>query len=239
MKTKLITLSLVTLLSAGGTHAAVIASYDFEAGNRLSTDSDTNTSAGALTDGAGVGFSIQNSVGGNNTPTGEAVLSPLSGNVLAGNYTDDIFTTTESLADALTDNNYISFTLTTGGSTVDLSSLNFSYQISGGGATPGAYLLAESVGGTFDAADLIAGGDSVLPAGQANTTINFDLTSVADITTDTEFRLYLSTTASTNWGFAFDNIQLEGTTTAIPEPASAMLCGLGGLLLLLRRRRCD
>ncbi len=236
---KIAILSVLTLsaaLTATQTQAAVIAQYNFEAGNRVSTDTETNTSASDLSNGAGVGFAITTNTVDQN---GNAVSfsAPVAGNALTGRYVSDIQTPSESLAAALADSNYISFTLTTGGSTVDLSSFNFSYQISGGGATPGAYLLADAPGGTFDASDLIGGGDSVLPSGPNTTTISFDLTSVADFTADTEFRLYLATTATSDWGFAYDNLQLEGTVTPIPEPTTTALLGLGGLALILRRRK--
>jgi len=44
-----------------------------------------------------------------------------------------------------------------------------------------------------------------------------------------------TSTAGNNLGI--DNLSLNGTVTAVPEPSSAALLGLGGLALILRRRK--
>jgi hypothetical protein len=60
-----------------------------------------------------------------------------------------------------------------------------------------------------------------------------DFTSTSAI----EFRLYGYNVASSGGGIRYDDIVLNGTTTAIPEPSMAALCGLAAMGLLVRRRR--
>ncbi|QQL44888.1 PEP-CTERM sorting domain-containing protein [Sulfuriroseicoccus oceanibius] len=52
-------------------------------------------------------------------------------------------------------------------------------------------------------------------------------------TGDVKVRLFLSSGATNTGGASFDDISV----TAVPEPSSAALFGLGGLALVLRRRR--
>ena len=52
-----------------------------------------------------------------------------------------------------------------------------------------------------------------------------------------EFRLYGYDMSASNGGIRFDDIVLNGTTTAVPEPSLVSLAGLAFLGLLSRRRR--
>lgn len=79
------------------------------------------------------------------------------------------------------------------------------------------------------------------PAGTANQPIVQDLIDFSDFTSAgvSEFRFYSYnvTGGGANGGVRFDDIVLNGTTAAIPEPSAAVLFGLAGLSLILRRRK--
>ena len=57
----------------------------------------------------------------------------------------------------------------------------------------------------------------------------------SNLTTATEFRVYFFTPDAGN-SVEFDNIELNGTVTAIPEPSSSLLVVLGGVFLARRKR---
>lgn len=74
--------------------------------------------------------------------------------------------------------------------------------------------VARFVGGRLDFADLVD--------------------DFSDLTGTVTFRFYPYVMTGNNRAVTFDNIELTGSV--IPEPGSALLLGLGGLLLMLRRR---
>jgi hypothetical protein len=93
------------------------------------------------------------------------------------------------------------------------------YALQGGGANPGAAMATLSGIGTF------------------STTINIADLGVSGVTTAGDFEYYMV-------GFARDIGATPGTTsidnlsfTSVPEPSSTALLGLGGLALILRRRK--
>lgn len=158
--------------------------------------------------------------------------APVSGFALVGSY-GDIKSGSNSLTGALTNNQYIGFTISLGGAaSIDLTSFSFGTDITNGTAAKNYWLLADTVGGTFDATDQIGSGNFTTNGSEVITTF-----STSSFSFNTEFRLYFDTGASTaSHGFAIDDITLDGTVTPIPEPSAALLGGIG-LLALLRRRR--
>jgi hypothetical protein len=56
------------------------------------------------------------------------------------------------------------------------------------------------------------------------------------ITEATEIRIQGWNATSTGGNFRLDNVVLNGTVTAIPEPATMSLLGLGALAMVLRRK---
>ncbi len=65
---------------------------------------------------------------------------------------------------------------------------------------------------------------------------NFEFTDFTSSDT-MEFRLYAFDAVNENSAVRLDDIQLNGTVVSIPEPSAAALLGLGGLALILRRRK--
>lgn len=157
-------------------------------------------------------------------------------------------------ADALTKNDYISFTITPDvgtlfdatGLKIDALALNGSAGLSGS-TTEYSFGLYSSMDGWASTSDMIGSPQSVSFTSTANgrqlgnwTTQTFDITSLTGLSEDTEFRLYVwvsditGTTPNNNRRLALDNI----TLFTIPEPSSLALtiAGFAVLTTLARRR---
>lgn len=219
--------------AVGSAQAVVIASYNFESQTTASTDTESNTTASNLNIANIPGFEI-NSEHTNRQSTGDSLTfdSPVSGFALVGAF-GDIKSGSNSLAGALGKNQYVGFTITlNAATTIDLTSFDFATDITNGTAAKNWWLLADVAGGTFTSADEIGSGS--FAANESELITSF---STSSFSSNTEFRLYFDTGASTaTHGVAIDNITLEANVTPIPEPSAALLGGLGFLALLRRRR---
>jgi len=150
--------------------------------------------------------------------------------------------TATSLAEALAENEYISFTITPAiGPGLQLQSLKFSQALVGStGATINIGIaLFSSVNGFADISDVVTGGhfqnttNGVLSLTQRE----IDLSSLGAVTTPTEFRLYVYDNSGTNGrAHRIDDLVLEGSV--IPEPSSVLSLGVAALFIAGRRRRC-
>ena len=213
-------------LSIGQASAAIIAEYNFNSSNLLSSDSESNTTAGSISSGAGIlgGTDLSTNRGNGGTAAIYIKYSDL--------YPQN--SGVKTLADAITDELYYSFTVTPdAGQSIDFTTFTAYIDKNGGGAIFGYYLLSSIDG--FTTSDVI---DSDEGHGTNIRNINLDVSSLTGVTTATEFRLYIRTDNFTNGSndFDFDDVVLNGTVTAIPEPSALALFGLGGLMLLRRRR---
>lgn len=219
---KLHNLILTSVLACGGfaatASAAVVASYPFT-GSLNSTDTELNSTASAF------GWAYSSNAG-------------LSG---AGNVFVRSDVTPGDQALALSGNSYFTFTLTPGaGITLDLTTLTFDTLYNNAGtsvanAVAATYFLrysGDSFGANIGASFTENYQDT--SAGTA-TARSVDLSALNDITTATEFRIYIYDGSSNlNRTVRLDNVVLNATV--IPEPSAALLGSLG-LLALLRRRR--
>lgn len=210
-------------LSTACLEGATLALYNFDASSLASQDADPDSSASVFIPSAGLGStgnwnSTQTGVNtGAGSPAPEFAIKPLGGG-----------TTTQ--AASFTNNAYLSFTLTpSGGFEADLSSLSFNLTVNNTGLRP-SYYLSSSIGG-FD--NPIAG---TLTTDITTGLKTFDLSDPAfqNLTTAVEFRLYLWSpngggSSGSRWGF--DNITLDGTMSAVPEPSTCVLL-LGGTFIL-------
>ena len=82
------------------------------------------------------------------------------------------------------------------------------------------------------------GGANFQQFGEGNALTLADLSDLTD--TSVTFTWALTSSKSNNignQGHRLDNITLTGTVTPVPEPSSFALLGLGGLALILRRRK--
>jgi hypothetical protein len=219
--------------SISSSHAATLVSYEF-------LDNDVTQTTGTAT-GSDVSYgSFTGGGAGGTLGTSSASDSLYVRTSATGAAAADA----DTLAKAITLNNYATFTLTnTTGETVDLTNLTFDIYFTAGGTTNtyGLYVMS-------DAAAFTAGNelgsvvyDTTVSAAPATATqITTGLSGLADLaTSDTiDFRIYfVDNIDSVDPIFRVDNITVNGDVAAVPEPSSTVLLGLGGLALILRRRK--
>lgn len=217
------------LKKALSTSAAVIACSTMA--TTAATTIATYTLAGNLTDSASAPGITASSV-----VVGAGLIEAYTGSGdtegLGGNLGAFGFGGSSSLAATITSDNYISFSITPT-STLDLDELSFSLQANSLNGTH-QYAIFSDYGATpFTNGNQIATGNIGTAGGTFIETV--DLSSLTGITAATEVRIYLYRTG-TNTSNSFTKIQ-DINLTAVPEPSSAALLGLGGLALILRRRK--
>ena len=124
---------------------------------------------------------------------------------------------------------------------LDLSSISFLYGvIHHKSDIDGTYTLTSSLGGgTISTHTLDAVGGSLV-SDTYTPTLGASFQNLTN--TDVTFTWALSNNLGSNYtgdarGHVMDNIKLIGTVSPVPEPSSTALIGLGGLALILRRRK--
>ncbi len=222
--TILLTLSLATATLTPAASADIIAAYDF------GTPSASTLGATTIDDDA-----TATSFTGSPTVNGQA--TSVVGTSQNQGYPDEPFfiisraSTTEGSDPA---NVYFEFTVAAdAGFELDLTSLDFD-AARGGGATPRTYDIFTSVDGF---ATSVTGGPVELVTARPNfTPISIDLTDAAyqDLSTIT-FRVNIFA-PNPGQNIDFDNVVVNGTVAAVPEPAAMSAVGAGLMLVGLRRR---
>jgi hypothetical protein len=202
--------------------STVLANYDFGTlsgltYSRVSTDLNADSTAGNWLDGAG--WTSTGSTAGN-LPTSAAVTNV---------QTDSLSAT--DLAGAVAANDYFTFTLNiNSGFQANLSSLTLDYNRS---STTASTVFVRSSADGF-----------TLNLGNVTTTTTFqnlsiDLTPAAfqGLITPIEFRVYVAdSSASTSQSTRIDNVVLNGTVDAVPEPSTWAILTCGLLLLVGKKR---
>ena len=133
------------------------------------------------------------------------------------------------------DDDYIQWTVSAeAGYQLNLTSLDFQSARGGTGGTRG-FEIYGLVGGTPTIGDLLKDVDNDSGTRETPTAQSIDLSDAGfqGINSIT-FRYYALATEGT---MEFNEMSLSGTVTTVPEPSSTALIGLGGLALILRRRR--
>jgi hypothetical protein len=230
--------ALITVLATISSASAqvIIASYGL---NDLATssDSEANTTAGSFTT---IGSSI----------------SAFTYSVVRQEGTKSAFFTnagfnSATAADAITANDFVKFTIdVNSGYNVSFTNLNF-YTLrrpTTGSGAPNNFAIRTS---QDNYTATVATGGLLASALETDTTFSLNtlnLSSVSNlqsVTNSTEFRIYMWASqgiggSTSNRNFQLDNLTVNGTVSAIPEPSSAAML-LGGaaasLALMARRRR--
>lgn len=220
--------------------ADIVARYDFEDGSITSSDADPNSTAGIFIPSAGLTYA-SSTVGDNQaTPfttsaaTGDVNGSPDS-NLIGG-------ADQSTQAGALTNNDYLSFTLTpTAGFSYTFTQLDFKLAASGANFADGFFVRTNLTGsiniasGTFTSVQSSDGAFDLF-------TVNLSgIAELQNVSSAVEFRFYLYNpdAGSTSDSVRIDKIFLQADV--IPEPATWTMFGLGAVLLVgvqrLRRKR--
>jgi len=221
-------------LTAGISKAVVVAQYDF-------TGHTLTNSAAAVAGATVSSFSIG---GGMNLTDNGAPADALR---ISGDDTDN------TTGDAFTNSRVLSFTVTVAsGFTMDLNTLTVDYQATNAFGYSSARFFTNIDGhdavadDTVGALGRIGGGSD---AAFVTNTIDFNggVYTGANIS-DSDFNNLAAGVYTFNMPWIddsgsdtrftdFDNVILDATITAVPEPSSTALLGLGGLALILRRRK--
>jgi hypothetical protein len=237
IKTQYIASLAAACLAMSHSHAAVIAEYNFTGGLDAST-ADANVTANTVTSGAGI------------SGAGESGWSGSTGTFYAQAYATS--TTSISVATAISANDYLSVTVgVDSGYYMDLDSFTLDYGYTNNNGPFGAkdlkaYIFS-SVDGFVDAGDILTSrtnsttvtDNSVqFPGSSPNMTVDLSAYNYVWSGGEIEFRIYLAD--DTNNGayvHRIDDVTLNGTVAVVPEPSSTVLLGLGGLAVLMRRKR--
>jgi len=233
----LMTVAALAALRLPSASAAVLAEYDFNTDLNAST-ADANITVGTVTSGAGISGS------------GESGRSSFSNSLYA--LASATSTTSISVGTAIAADDYFSVTVgANSGYYMDLDSITLDYGYTNNSGSFGAkdlkaYIFS-SVDGFVDAGDIL--GSEVIqttvdnnslqyPGGSPSLTVDLSAYSYVWSGGEIEFRIYLAdNTNSSAYVHRIDNVTLNGTVAVVPEPSSTALLGLGGLAVLLRRKR--
>jgi len=208
------TLILASLFAAAGANAAVIADFDFDT-DASSSDTELNSTA--------VFAPIPNATNVGRSSQGNAFIRTLgTGTDLAAALADtDVFTITIT-ADPGFEFNLTSVNFDFGGQ----SSTAAAYTVNGVVTSGGTLLHNEGLTTSGTGLHMDTGNSESLAAAQFQGVTSATFTFANFDTTDFEGK-------TNRW----DNISIVGDVVAVPEPSSTALLGLGGLALILRRRK--
>jgi hypothetical protein len=236
MKKFITIIGLAAAVSLAGGHAQIISFEETGSGGNLSGDYPIdfiNDSLSGITLTADSNLTTASLALGSGASAGTAFGS--LGFANAGD--------ASTLSGAITDSVYHSFTLTpTAGYQLNITGVSYNADASSGTSTFNFDLLSSATG--FTSSDSL-GTFSVINSAAASGTINTSAnTSLQGITSTVELRIYVSRSAGNGTAayYADDGVNgglfsVDGTVTAIPEPGTWALIGLGSAVVLWRMRR--
>ena len=218
-------LLIAAALSLIGFHARadVLVSFTFDGSVRSSFDTDPNSTPSDLADGAGWTSAIDSGRG--NAAPSISVSADQTGT---------------SQTNSIAGNDYYSFTITpAGGFSMSFTSLSFDYSnyTNAGPFVAENFFVRSSVDGFAANLAPAVSVDAANAGAFQHTDISLSGASFQALPGAVEFRIYIyDGSTSADKGALLDNIVLNGVT-AIPEPATYMLFGLGLLACAQRFRR--
>jgi hypothetical protein len=207
------------LLAAPAAYSAELAKYEFTSSTRATTDTDLNSTATTLDNGAGISAtdSTYHTTVGNPAPSLRTKSSTT--------------TTTESLA--VTGDDYYEFTLTpVTGFEVDLTTLTFDYNKTGSNAHTANFFVRSSIDSFASTIGSIATVSGTTTTTFSNASLSLSAAQYQNLTSAVTFRIYMFDNSG---GAAetdlLDNVILNGTVAVVPEPSTWAMMVLGAGLL--------
>ena len=132
--------------------------------------------------------------------------------------------------------NYFQFTVTPASASVSITSIAFGYRESGTSTGPTNFFIrssADSYGSDLGSGSLINSDNNWHTTGATSVTLTFF--------SATTFRIYANGAASNTPTLRLDDLTIDGSITAVPEPAATALGGgvlvLGAAAIVRRRTR--
>jgi hypothetical protein len=236
MKKTLIAVLSLAAISLSGVNGQVIASFEESgAGGDLSGAFPINFITDSIT---GITLTADSNLQTATLAAGPGATIGTSGGSLGFSSL-----TVATLNDAITGNVYQSFTLTpSAGYQLNISGVTFNADASNTSSTFNFDLLSSVTG--FTSSDSL-GTVSVINGAAASTTIDTSaVTGLQGVTSSFEFRIYASRSAGSGTAayYADDGVNsglfaINGSVTAVPEPTTWALIGLGTAFVLWRIRR--
>lgn len=238
MKKLLITLGLAAMTVAGANAQIVpVAGWDFDplpggSGNFGPTPYAPGTTVSNVTY---VGLTRNWSLG-----TGSGAANAWGGN--------NFNTVSPSFASALSNNNFVTFSLTPDvGYKISLDSFDtYNIRRSSSGPTTGRWQYQIGAGSFVDIGSDITWGGTTTSSGNTQATIDLSsIVSLQDVTDTVTFRVVTwgATTSGGTWyfndpsGSVGNDLVLNGSVALVPEPGTWLLIGLGSAVILARMRR--
>jgi hypothetical protein len=233
INTKTLLAATALAFTAASANAAIIAEYTFTGGSTASTP-------GTL--GSSIGFEA--GITGSSTASDDLRIT--GGETLGGENGGPDYEDVDQ--DRIATANWVTFTIAVSATQeIGLTSLDFDYTE----IDPAAFLLGVYTSKTgFTEGDHLLGiFDSTTTAGPLpnttftdnnGTSVNLSgITALQGLTDETvEFRFLLGdSSGSSSRIHVLDDIVLNGDVTVVPEPSTTALIGLGGIALILRRRK--
>ncbi len=225
------------LISTTAAHSAVILADDF-------------TGVGKSTNVATIGsYNTQNGITASLSFTSR---TGTDGTGAAANYFTNASTAGELSPDSRNDSGWnltSSFSLAAGTQSIDLTSLNlFALAVNSSGGdrnvgsdTPTTWTLSITGDGSYGTQSASVVDVFAQQPAQGTADPVIDLTTLGDLVAgeNYSYRISMKRNSGDYFFITLDSFSLEGNITPVPEPNAAILLGLAGTLLLLRRKRCS